>query len=121
MAEVKLEEFTQLPEHLQIKSHNLDPAYEYGEIVFTQVEISLLKENAKLLPEMQEDDPRRKKVEDLVRYFDLYLPQEGWQIYEVAMINNGMKEARRFRRLKPEQDQPKTLGLADRLLRLFKD
>jgi hypothetical protein len=98
-----MEEFPNLPQEIKVQSFNgPEPQYEYAESKFSQVFMSLLKEWAKTLHEMSEEDVRKLKTIDTIKYFD-QLESEGWQLYELARDLQGVYEYRRFRRLKNVQ------------------
>lgn len=93
------DKFNLIPDEVKLKTYELDPDYEYSEITMTAVQISIFQENAKQLPEMTDDDPRKQKIMQLVDYIEVYLPSQGWVCYEIAR-EGGLRERRRFRRLK---------------------
>lgn len=98
------EQFSLVPEEVKLKRITIEDGYDYGEVVFTPVFQSLLKENAKNLATMTEDDPRRLKVTQTLSYFDS-LNESGWSCIEILHKvdeegNMHPYEVRRFRRAK---------------------
>lgn len=91
-----MDEFNLVPPEIRLTSYKLDDSYEYAEMAFSAVTKSLIMENAKQLPTMTEDDPRREKITQIVKYYDK-VQELGWECYEIVQVEQ-LREVRRFRR-----------------------
>lgn len=91
--------FELVPKEVLLTPITKDLNYEYGEMRFTAVFKSILQENSKLLPEMSDDDPRKKKTTQVIAYYDSLI-KDGWEEYEVAFPKDFVGEVKRLRKRK---------------------
>lgn len=89
-------EFNLVPDEIRLRSYELDPDYEYAEMRFRAVTKSVIMENSRQLPTMTDDDPRKEKITQIVKYYDK-VQEEGWECYEITS-DSTLTEIRRFRR-----------------------